>query len=82
MAIEDKQSESGSLNSTDYKKIAKGAALAFGGALLWSILVWAQASLSVGEFKWDVFGKTFLTVCVPAALSTGINALLKYFKGN
>jgi uncharacterized membrane protein YfcA len=61
------------LNKTDYKKIAKGAALAFGAAALVSISTW----LSQGEVNWNLF----LTVCIPAALSTGINAGMKFFQG-
>lgn len=61
------------LNSADYKKIAKGAGLAFGAAVLYSIAAW----LSSGEVDWNLF----LTVCVPAALSTGINAVMKWWQG-
>lgn len=61
------------LNKTDYKKIAKGAALAFGAAVLVSVSTW----LSQGEVNWNLF----ITVCIPAALSTGINAGMKFFQG-
>lgn len=65
------KSEFMALNQEDYKKIAKGAGIAFGAAALFSISTW----LATGEVNWT----TFLQVCIPAALSTGINAGLKYF---
>lgn len=67
------ESPAQSLNGVDYKKIGKGAALAFGAAVLYSIAAW----LSSGEINWNLF----LTVCIPAALSTGINAVMKWYQG-
>jgi hypothetical protein len=67
------QSNEYSLNSTDYKKIAKGAAIAFGAAFLFSISDW----LITGQIDWILFK----TICLPAAISTGINALIKYLQG-
>lgn len=61
------------LNKKDANKIMKGAALAFGAAFLVSISTW----LAQGQIDWNLF----LTVCIPAALSTGINAGLKFFQG-
>jgi hypothetical protein len=66
-------SAQGALNAVDYKKILKGAGLAFGAAALYSIAAW----LSAGQVEWNVF----LTVCIPAAISTGINAALKWWAG-
>jgi hypothetical protein len=62
-----------SLNKTDAMKIAKGAGIAFGAAALFTISNW----LGTGEINWA----TFLQVCIPAAISTGINATLKFFQG-
>jgi hypothetical protein len=70
-----------SLNATDAKKIAKGAAIAFGAAFLYSVAVWLSVWTSTGTVNWSTFGTTFLNVCIPAALSTGINALMKFFQG-
>jgi hypothetical protein len=67
------QSASMSLNSTDYKKILKGAGIAFGGAFLATVSAW----LAAGSVNWGLF----LTLCLPAALSTGINAVLKWYQG-
>jgi hypothetical protein len=67
------QSASMTLNAVDYKKIAKGAAIAFGGAALATISGW----LAAGDVNWTLF----LSMCVPAALSTGINAVLKWYQG-
>lgn len=69
----DNQSDKYTLNSEDYKKIAKGATIAFAGATLYSIATW----LSNGSVNWN----TFLTVAVPAALSVGINAAIKWISG-
>lgn len=70
-----------SLNATDYKKITKGAALAFGAAFLYSILMWLSSWMSSGQVDWKAFINPFLTVCIPAAISTGINALIKWWQG-
>jgi hypothetical protein len=67
------QSSSMSLNSVDFKKIAKGAGIAFGAAVLFSVSTW----LSTGSVNWNLF----VTVCIPAALSTGINAVMKFIQG-
>lgn len=67
------QSPAYTLNAVDYKKIAKGAALAFGAAALYSVAAW----FSAGEVNWNLF----LTVCIPAALSTGVNAVMKWYQG-
>lgn len=67
-------SPSGQLNGEDWKKIGKGAAIAFGGAVLASIAEW----LIIGNVSWN----TFLKNCIPAAVAVGINAVRKYFAGN
>lgn len=72
--VDQEQSEKYSLNETDYKKILKGAGIAFGAAFLFSISTW----LGQGEVNWA----TFFQSCIPAAISTGINAGLKFFQGN
>ena len=77
----EKQSESGELNSTDYKKILKGAGIAFGAAILYSIASWLMVWLNSGSVDWNNFIKPFLNVCIPAALSTGINAVMKFMQG-
>ena len=75
------QSNSGDLNTTDYKKIMKGALIAGGGAFLFALITWLSIGLSANDFSWSVLYKTFLTAGVPAALSVGINAILKYVSG-
>ena len=67
------QSNAWELNGVDLRKILKGAGLAFGAAALVSIAEW----LGHGSIDWS----TFLTLCVPAAVSTGINAALKWYQG-
>ena len=67
------QSASMSLNAVDYKKILKGAGIAFSAAALATVSSW----LAAGDVNWGLF----LTLCVPAALSTGINAVLKWYQG-
>lgn len=67
-------SPSGKLVKEDYKKILKGAGIAFGAAVLFSLSNW----LATGEPNWNLF----VTVCVPAALSTGINAVMKFLQTN
>lgn len=64
-------SASGALDATDWKKIGKGAVIAFGGAFL----------LSVGE--WLTTGN--VEIWKPAlmgALSVGINAVWKFLQNN
>lgn len=63
-----------SLDSNDWKKIGKGALIAFGAAALFSLSAW----LAQGNMNWN----TFLVVCIPAMISTGINAALKFFQDN
>jgi len=75
------KSVSGELNSTDYKKILKGAGIAFGAAALYSIASWLMTWLNSGSVDWTNFVKPFLNVCIPAALSTGINAVMKLMQG-
>jgi hypothetical protein len=58
-----------SLNQDDYKKILKGAAIAFGGAAL-SQLSFFLTSGSV--FDWKVW--------LTAMLAVGINAAIKYIQ--
>lgn len=70
---QEEQSRFMRLSKTDGYKIAKGAALAFGSAALVSISTWA----SQGQINW----LTFKVLCIPAIISTGINALMKYFQG-
>ena len=67
------QSASMKLNAVDFKKIAKGAGIAFGAAALFSVSTW----LSTGSVNWNLF----LTVCIPAAISTVINAIIKWYQG-
>ena len=57
------------LNSTDYKKIAKGAAIAFSAAALYSI----SQALTSGIIDWKIY--------IPAAIAVGINAVLKLLAG-
>jgi len=65
------QSPQGQLNSFDWKKIGKGALIAFGGAFL----------LSIGE--WLTTGNVELwKPALGAALSVGINAVWKLLQGN
>lgn len=75
------QSNSGSLNNTDYKKIAKGAGIAFGAAFLYSVLSWLMTWLSAGTVDWSNFIQPFMTTCIPAALAVGINAVMKLMAG-
>jgi hypothetical protein len=57
------------LNETDYKKIGKGALIAFGGAFLVSLGEW----LSTGSVElWKP--------ALVAAVSVGINAVWKYLQ--
>lgn len=68
--VSSEQSPSMTLNSVDYKKIAKGAAIAFGGAALMSIATAMQGGPIV---SWPAV--------IGAALSVGINAVLKFLQG-
>ena len=74
-------SSKGTLNKIDYKKILKGAGIAFGGAFAFSMATWLMGWLGTGSVDWSKFTQPFLTTCIPAALSVGINALVKFFQG-
>jgi hypothetical protein len=69
----EESSEQWKMNLKDAKKIAIGAAMAFGAAFAVAVIDW----IAMGQFDWVLFK----TVCLPAALSVGINALRKWFAG-
>jgi hypothetical protein len=75
------ESPSGTLNVVDWKKIAKGAGIAFGGAFLFSLITFASAQLGSPEFQWVVFWNNFKLAGIPAACSVGLNAILKWWQG-
>ena len=81
IVVKAQSSAQGSLDATDYKKIAKSIGIAFGGAFLYAVLTWLMVYFGGADFQWGVFWKAFSTACVPAALAVGINAAIKVFQG-
>lgn len=57
------------LNSTDYKKILKGAAIAFGGAAIMQLNLFISSGVT---FDWKVW--------ITSLLAVGINAVWKFLQ--
>lgn len=59
-----------SFSQTDYQKIIKGAFLAFSGATLTYVVA---NVIALGSMDWKIF--------IVAAVSVGLNAVVKFFSG-
>ena len=73
IVIGEKPSKAWNLNNQDLMKILKGALIAFGAAFIISVADW----VALGVFDWVLFK----TICLPAAVSVGLNALVKWMQG-